>query len=136
MLKRLILLLLLVALPLTACAADEAVDGYRQISPEEAQALLDSADPPLLLDVRTEAEYLEGHIPGAICVPNETIGEARPEALPDPARTILVYCRSGRRSREAAEKLIQTDPELKEKEHAPLKRRVRHMFEENPEIFN
>ena len=106
MLKRLILLLLLVALPLTACAADEAVDGYRQISPEEAQALLDSADPPLLLDVRTVAEYLEGHIPGAICVPNETIGDARPEALPDPARTILVYCRSGRRSREAAEKLI------------------------------
>ena len=59
----------------------------------------------VILDVRTQAEYQEGHIPGAICVPNESIGtEAIPE-LPDKDQRILVYCRSGRRSKEAAEKL-------------------------------
>ena len=59
----------------------------------------------ILLDVRTQAEYAEGHIPGAICLPNETIGSEPPAELPDREQTILVYCRSGRRSAEAAQKL-------------------------------
>ena len=49
--------------------------------------------------------YDAGHIPGAICVPNESIGEKRPEALPDPDQLLLIYCRSGRRSKEASQKL-------------------------------
>lgn len=54
----------------------------------------------LRLDVRTEAEYRSGHIPGAVCVPNETIGREPPAALPDRDQTILIYCRSGNRSRQ------------------------------------
>ena len=56
-------------------------------------------------DVRRQDEYDEGHIPGAICIPNEFIGCDSPEALPDYDQIILIYCRSGRRSKEAAGKL-------------------------------
>ena len=56
-------------------------------------------------DVRRQDEYDEGHIPGAICIPNESIGCDSPEALPDYDQIILIYCRSGRRSKEAAGKL-------------------------------
>lgn len=62
-------------------------------------------DSLVVVDVRTQEEYAEGHIPGAICVPNESIVDAQPEELPDLEQTILVYCRSGRRSKEAAQKL-------------------------------
>ena len=59
----------------------------------------------IVLDVRTPAEYAERHIPGAINVPNETIGNTAPEQLPDRKQLILVYCRSGKRSKQAADKL-------------------------------
>ncbi|HCA56294.1 MAG TPA: hypothetical protein DEO95_12620 [Ruminococcaceae bacterium] len=60
----------------------------------------------IILDVRTQQEYDEGHIPQAICIPNEIIGlRENIEELPDKSQMILVYCRSGRRSKEAAEKL-------------------------------
>ena len=59
----------------------------------------------IVLDVRTPAEYAERHIPGAINVPNETIGSTAPEQLPDRRQLILVYCRSGNRSKQAADKL-------------------------------
>ena len=59
-----------------------------------------------MLDVRTPAEYTERHIPGAINVPNETIGSTAPEQLPDRKQLILVYCRSGNRSKQAADKLV------------------------------
>ena len=61
----------------------------------------------ILLDVRTQEEYAQAHIPGAICIPNETIGEEAPPELPDKAQLILVYCRSGNRSRQAAGKLAK-----------------------------
>ena len=61
----------------------------------------------IILDVRTEEEYEEKHIPGAICIPNETIGTEEIEALPDKNRLIMVYCRSGNRSKKAAEKLVK-----------------------------
>ena len=61
----------------------------------------------LLLDVRTQAEYEDGHIPGAICIPNETIGAGELPELPDKNQRILVYCRSGNRSKQAAEKLAK-----------------------------
>ena len=106
--RRLIALLLAAAAALTGCSAlSSAGDGYERVSPEAAMALMKSEADCIILDVRTEAEYAGGHIPGAICVPNETIGDGRPEALPDLNRLILVYCRSGNRSRQAAEKLVR-----------------------------
>ena len=80
---------------------------YEQITQDEAKALIAEAENYIILDVRTEAEYAEGHIPGAICVPNETIGDQMPEELPDKDQLILVYCRSGNRSKQASEKLAK-----------------------------
>ena len=79
--------------------------GYVHISQEDARAQMVDGEDYILLDVRTQAEYAEGHIPGAICLPNETIGSEPPAELPDREQTILVYCRSGRRSAEDAQKL-------------------------------
>lgn len=79
--------------------------GYVHISQEDAMAQMVDGEDYILLDVRTQAEYAEGHIPGAICLPNESIGSEPPTELPDREQTILVYCRSGRRSAEAAQKL-------------------------------
>ena len=59
----------------------------------------------IIVDVRTKDEYASGHIPGAICIPNEDITTSKPELLPDINQEILVYCRSGRRSKEASQKL-------------------------------
>ena len=78
--------------------------GYRQISMQEAAAEMQQPD-VLLVDVRTPEEYAAGHIPGAINLPNETIGTEPPAQLPDKAQTVLVYCRSGNRSKDAARKL-------------------------------
>ena len=78
---------------------------YRSIAQDAAAEILAGEGDFILLDVRTEDEYAQGHIPGAICVPNETIGEEPPEQLPELRQTILVYCRSGRRSKEASAKL-------------------------------
>ena len=61
----------------------------------------------VILDVRREDEYATGHIPGAICIPNETIYKDRPEELPDLDQVILVYCRSGNRSKRAARMLYE-----------------------------
>lgn len=80
---------------------------YRKISPQLAKEMMDSGDPLVIVDVRTEAEYDQGHIPGAILLPNETISTlVRPAILDDPEATILVYCRSGNRSAQAARKLV------------------------------
>ena len=78
---------------------------YEQIDQETAREMMVRADGHVVVDVRRQDEYDAGHIPGAILVPNETIGEEMPEALPDLEQVILVYCRSGNRSKQAAEKL-------------------------------
>ena len=80
---------------------------YRQISQEEAAEIMNKQEDFLLLDVRTQAEYEDGHIPGAICIPNETIGAGELPELPDKNQRILVYCRSGNRSKQAAEKMAK-----------------------------
>lgn len=115
------ILLALTLLFLTACAAtadrpvqpneeapstmNQQVAGrYKKITPEEAKTKMDAGN-VTIVDVRTQSEYDEGYIPGAILVPNETIGDTLPEALPNQEAVLLVYCRSGRRSKEAAEKL-------------------------------
>ena len=85
---------------------DGMVRSYEQITQEEAARLMETEDDFILLDVRTREEYAEAHIPGAICVPNEEIGTEPPPELPDRDQLILVYCRSGRRSKEAARKLF------------------------------
>ncbi len=67
--------------------------------------IMNSEENYIILDVRTWEEYESGHIPGAVCIPNETIGTEAPLGLPDKNQLILVYCRSGNRSKQAAGKL-------------------------------
>ena len=86
-------------------SATAAVE-YQKISAADAKARMDSGDTIIILDVRTQEEYDAGHIQGAILVPNETIADKQPELLPDLDAEILVYCRSGNRSAQAAKKLI------------------------------
>ena len=78
---------------------------YRQVSMDDAISIMESEEGYIILDVRTEEEYSSGHIPGAVCLPNETIADTMPESLPDKEQVILVYCRSGNRSKQAAQKL-------------------------------
>ena len=83
----------------------EMANSYKQISQEEAKLMMEKDDGHVIVDVRRADEYKEGHIPGAILIPNESISSEQPKELPDLEQIILVYCRSGRRSKEAAEKL-------------------------------
>ena len=78
---------------------------YTQITQEEAKQMMEQDDGHVIVDVRRQDEYDEGHIPGAILIPNESIDGEPPKELPDQDRIILVYCRSGRRSKEASQKL-------------------------------
>ena len=104
--KRIIPLLQLPVLILTGCTAPKAsASSYRQVSMQEAIEIMASENKYIILDVRTIAEYESGHIPGAICVPNETIASTEFPELPDKNQTIYVYCRSGNRSKQAASKL-------------------------------
>ena len=97
-------LILLFSLLLSACApAGEA--AYENITAEEAKALMDSEEGYIILDVREQEEYDAGHIPNAILIPYTQIEEKAATMLPDKEQLILVYCRSGRRSKIAAEAL-------------------------------
>ena len=78
---------------------------YTMIGQDEAAERMTRDDGHVVVDVRRQDEYDAGHIPGAILIPNESIGSERPEALPDPEQIILIYCRSGNRSKQAAQKL-------------------------------
>ena len=93
---------------LSSCGnAGSSSSGYRQISMDEAVKIMRDEKDYIILDVRRPDEFAEGHIPGAINVPNEEIGTAEISELPDKSQLILVYCRSGRRSKEASEKLVK-----------------------------
>ena len=81
--------------------------SYRQISMEEAIAIMESESDYIILDVRTESEFAEKHIPEAINIPNESIGSVEIPELPDKDQLILVYCRSGNRSKQASQKLAE-----------------------------
>ena len=90
-------------------AGQEAGSGmqeqaYHKITAEEAKQMMDGR--VTVVDVRTEAKYKEGHIPGAVLVPNESIGSEPPEALPELDAVLLVHCRTGVRSKQAADKLV------------------------------
>ena len=121
------ILLLLMCIPLVSCGnhsstgiiggADEPTsimvaekgeeNMYEQITAEEAKQIMDSGEELVILDVREQDEYDTGHIPGAVLIPYEKIREKAEEVLPDKNKTILVYCRSGRRSKIAAESLTK-----------------------------
>lgn len=88
----------------TSTAQAKPDKGYLTLTPEEAKARLDENQDAIILDVRTQEEYGEGHIPGAVCFPNEDIQPELPLPFEKDAE-ILVYCRSGHRSAQAAEKL-------------------------------
>ena len=79
--------------------------AYHKISAEEAYEMMVSQE-VVVVDVRTWEEYDGGHIENAVLVPNESIGSEMPETLPDKEATLLIYCRSGRRSKDAAQKLL------------------------------
>ena len=90
---------------IAGCAAPAQESGYRQVTAEEAIALMEKESGYIILDVRTVQEYSEKHIPKAVNIPNESIGTEDLPALPDKNQLILVYCRSGNRSKQASEKL-------------------------------
>ena len=90
---------------IAGCAVPAQESGYRQVTAEEAIALMEKESGYIILDVRTAQEYSEKHIPDAVNIPNESIGAEDLPALPDKNQLILVYCRSGNRSKQASEKL-------------------------------
>ena len=95
----------LIMILLSGCATPKAHATYRQITMDEAITIMEKESGYILLDVRTAEEFTEKHIPGAINIPNEAIGTAEIPELPDLDQLILVYCRSGNRSKQAAKKL-------------------------------
>lgn len=110
--KRILSSLMLVLAVLSGCAAPSPASGtgsrtYRQITMQEAAQLMKTEQNYILLDVRSDMEYSAGHIPGAVLLPNETIGSDPIPQLPDQNQLIMVYCRSGNRSKQAAEKLVR-----------------------------
>ena len=98
--------LLLSVLFLAGCAAPTGQEvSYRQINMDEAITMMEEESGYIILDVRTPEEFADKHIPGAINIPNETISTEEIPELPDKDQLILVYCRSGNRSKQASEKL-------------------------------
>ena len=107
--KKLIFLFLALMM-LTACGQAtennrEAV--YMNITAEEAKQIMDTEEGYIILDTRAQEEYDEGHIPGAIVIPHDEIADRAEEELPQKDQLLLVYCRSGRRSKIAAEALVE-----------------------------
>ena len=82
-------------------------DNFQEISQEQAKQMMEQDDGHVIVDVRRQDEYDTGHIPGAILIPNESIGTEQPAQLPDLDQIILIYCRSGNRSKQAARKLFE-----------------------------
>ena len=101
------LLSVLAIFVLAGCNKETAENSYKQISMDEAVTMMAEETDYIILDVRTPEEFAEKHIPNAINVPNETIGENEIPELPRKDQMILVYCRSGNRSKQASEKLVK-----------------------------
>lgn len=109
--KRILPLFLLLLLLLTGCGGTtsnaSSESSYQQISQEEAKEMMDTQD-VIILDVREQDEYDSGHIPGAVLLPVGTIDEeTAAEVIPEKDSTVLVYCRSGNRSKTASSALAE-----------------------------
>ena len=110
--KKLLILCMTFICILSGCGNADSVQnteqksGYKQVSMEEGLELMEADSDYILLDVRRDDEFEEGHIPGAINIPNESIGKEEIAELPDKDQTIYVYCRSGNRSKQASQKLV------------------------------
>ena len=89
----------------TPVSSSDEKKSYTKISQDEAKKMMEKDDGHVIVDVRREDEFASGHIPGAVLIPNESIGTDKPAELPDPDQIILVYCRSGNRSAQASQKL-------------------------------
>ena len=101
-------MLLTLALPFGCVGcSDGGSASYDQISGAEAKALMDNERDYIIIDARTQSEYDQGHVPGAIMIPEYEIADRAEKELPDKNQLILVYCRSGRRSKIAAEGLVK-----------------------------
>lgn len=106
--KHRLFLILFVVLLLTGCAVSTDKDVmYKQITISEAVEMMASESDYIILDVRRPDEFATGHIPNAINIPNESIGTDEISELPDKDQLILVYCRSGNRSKQASQKLVK-----------------------------
>ena len=102
--------LFIILMVMTSCKTKEMENTnmtYEQITMDEAKEIFESGGEYIILDVRREDEFAQGHIPGAINIPNEIIGDEDIEELPNKEQLIYVYCRSGNRSKQAAEKLVK-----------------------------
>ena len=102
---RKLLSVFLAVILLAGCSAPKENVSYRQISMDEAITMMEEESGYIILDVRTPEEFADAHIPGAVNIPNETIAAEEIPELPDKEQLILVYCRSGNRSKQASEKL-------------------------------
>ena len=102
---RKLLSVFLAAILLVGCSAPKETVSYRQISMDEAITMMEEESGYIILDVRTPEEFADKHISGAVNIPNETIAAEEIPELPDKDQLILVYCRSGNRSKQASEKL-------------------------------
>ena len=106
--KHRLFLILLIVLLLTGCAVSTDKDvTYTQITMSEAVEMMEIESDYIILDVRRPDEFATGHIPNAINIPNESIGTDEISELPDKDQLILVYCRSGNRSKQASQKLVK-----------------------------
>ena len=104
-LKCIVPMIVCAMLLLNGCSESKREPAYRQVEMAEAIAMMEEETDYVILDVRTKEEFGEKHIPDAINIPNEEIGTAEIVELPDKNQLILVYCRSGNRSKQASEKL-------------------------------
>ena len=104
-----LMVMLLISLSLFGLAAcqEEGAVSYEQITPEKAKELMDTETDYIIIDARTEEEFAEGHIENAILIPEYEIANRAEKELPDKEQLILVYCRSGRRSKIASEELVK-----------------------------
>ena len=111
--RKILMLFIIILIMFTGCEKEDSMKntekqpGFQQISMQEGLELMETDSDYILLDVRRTDEFEEGHIPGAVNIPNETIGTEEIEQLPDKNQTIYVYCRSGNRSKQASKKLAE-----------------------------
>jgi len=108
--KKLGILMLIAVILLAGCSSQEKAKEetmtVNKITAEAAKIMIDGGEDLVVLDVRTQEEYNEGHIENAVLIPDTEISAQAPTVLTDQDQTILVYCRTGRRSAEAAKKLV------------------------------